>query len=378
MAKSKDETQNDTQLAYFDRDKLIWGSCLKSNEKLLLHALNSFVGADGRCFPKHNLLAEMTSLSRSSVIRVMKSLEESGVVQVEWRYRPDGSQSSNDYFLDWEALKALNHKGVSNCNRGVSKSNTRVLNSDTGGSNIEHQELTNSTTQSTNQLTTQVNIKASGNAGSGKKENFEVGSASNESKTNGGVSPGSNPESYGANENDSHSQNKGLYDRVWNPNTEGFRVDSRGWAFLPPTPKFKLPNYMATRGMQLEVLNIMDSDFTAEWNEAESQLYITTSYGDAGFEDDILGTVTSVGTNWVEYENDDICQPGNNSLRLLRDWGYKEGEFDQDWFNTRLKELWDEAVAFCAEHGKNAKALFKSRPAWCSLSINIDFDDEES
>ena len=204
MAKSNTETQ----LAYFERDKLIWNSCLKPNEKLLLHALNSFVGGDGRCFPKHKVLAEMTSLGRSSIVRIMKSLEEACVVQVEWRYRSDGSQSSNDYFLDWERLKALNCKGVSKSNRGVSKSNTPLSNSDTGCLKIEHQELLNTTNQITNQISNNIDTFFQEKSDT-DESNFETGITKNEEAIPiGNVTSGDQiPESCGRDETH-ETQNK--------------------------------------------------------------------------------------------------------------------------------------------------------------------------
>jgi Helix-turn-helix domain len=335
MSKSN-QSHDETQLAYFDRDKLIWGSCLKSNEKLLLHALNSFVGADGRCFPKHGLLAEMTSLGRSSIVRIMKSLEASCVVQVEWRYRPDGSQSSNDYFLDWEALKALNCKGVSKSNRGVSKSNTPVSNSDTGGLNLEHQELPNSTTQETTKVTAQGYTK------SDSSEYADTGESNSETNITNGepgsqsglVSSGENQQDKGRGETHETQIETDPYAKPWNK-SDRLREDKDGYAVLPPAQKHKMPRQTATRLAQYILHNEVDSEFELTLPPpGQQQCWVVSKSNTGDREDEAL-----------------------DPLRLLRSVNESNGSID---FNQLLNDCWQASVTFWED--EDALELFKNNP----------------
>jgi hypothetical protein len=219
--------------------------------------------------------------------------------------------------------------------------------------------------------------KAPGRADSTGELNKGLAKNEQEAKPVGVVSSQDQIQDSGASENDNHSQIKaGPYSTIWNPKTDPLHQDKDGWAVLPQFPKYKLANFMTTRAMQLELLNELDDDFGAEWSQADSQLWISTTHAGTGLEDDILGTVETVGSNWVEYddEEENYCHPGAASIRVLRDWGYSQGTLSQSWFNERLKELWDDSVAFCKTYGRNAKSRFKSQPVWCSLDIDIDLE----
>ena len=219
-------------------------------------------------------------------------------------------------------------------------------------------------------------IKAPGRA-ENNNSNFETSSTNNEpGGEHSGTVSGQNQQDNDGCETHETQNETDPYAKPWCSKIESFRQDKNGWAVLPQFPKHKLANFMATRAMQLELLYELDDEFSAEWLEADSQLWVTTTHAGTGLEDDILGTVETAGANWVEYddEEDNYCHPGAASIRVLRDWGYSQGKLSQSWFNERLKELWDESVLFCNAHGDNAKFLFKSRPVWESLSIDIDLE----
>lgn len=218
-------------------------------------------------------------------------------------------------------------------------------------------------------------VKAPGRADIGES-NFEPILAKEEQTTSGFASPGNQIHSCGGGETHETQIDTTPYSTIWNPKTEPFHQDEDGWAVLPQFPKYKLANFMATRAMQLELLHELDNDFEAEWSVADSQLWISTTHAGTGLEDDILGTVETAGSNWVEYddEEENYCHPGAASIRVLRNWGHSQDKLGQSWFNERLKELWDDSVRFCKKHGDNAKPLLKSRPIWESLHIEIDLE----
>lgn len=68
-------------------------------ERLLLLALAHHADRRGRCWPSHNRLAQMTGMSRRSVLRYLAELETLGLIRSEQRTRADGGKSSKMYVL---------------------------------------------------------------------------------------------------------------------------------------------------------------------------------------------------------------------------------------------------------------------------------------
>jgi Helix-turn-helix domain len=91
-------------LKHYEREKLIWDSSYEPFTKLLLLALNSFVDANGECWPSIETLMTMTAMSRNSVIRKVKLLAEHGVIINAERFDSNGRQTSNKYRLEFEKL----------------------------------------------------------------------------------------------------------------------------------------------------------------------------------------------------------------------------------------------------------------------------------
>lgn len=87
-------------LKHFDREKLVWNSTLKPHERLVLLCLNSFVDANGECFPGIDTIAKQTGHSRSSVIRIIKDLAEKKIITKDVRRR-NGKRTSNKYLIDF-------------------------------------------------------------------------------------------------------------------------------------------------------------------------------------------------------------------------------------------------------------------------------------
>jgi len=80
-----------------------WEQRLPPNSKLILMALADSADEDGKCWPRVRLIAEKCCASERTVQRVLKELEERGFLHIERRFRGDGGQSSNAYYLCLES-----------------------------------------------------------------------------------------------------------------------------------------------------------------------------------------------------------------------------------------------------------------------------------
>jgi hypothetical protein len=76
-----------------------WQLRLKPTAKFVLMALADAADDDGFCWPSIPTLARKTCLDDRSVQRIIKFLKEGGLVQVNRRFRRDGSPTSNGYLL---------------------------------------------------------------------------------------------------------------------------------------------------------------------------------------------------------------------------------------------------------------------------------------
>jgi DNA-binding Lrp family transcriptional regulator len=92
-------------LRSFERAKLIWDGDLSSNETLLLLALNTFIGGDddGKCWPGQATLAAMCKFTERTVRNTIKSLEQKGILQKEYRYN-QGHRTSNLYRVRFDSI----------------------------------------------------------------------------------------------------------------------------------------------------------------------------------------------------------------------------------------------------------------------------------
>jgi hypothetical protein len=208
------------------------------------------------------------------------------------------------------------------------------------------------------------------------ESNFETGITKGQtgSKHGGLASTQSHPDSCGGGETHETQNETDPYAKPWNSGSP-FRVDEDGWAVLPQFPKHKMANFIATRSLQLELLAEMDEDFTMEWKpEYGRQCWIATSRGEAGFEDAILGTRKSTGMGEDDYsieyndEDESYCVPGATSLRLLRNWGYERGAIDQEYYNSRLKELWNVAKEFLDQ--EDAMDIYATSPIYEYMDLD--------
>ncbi len=90
-----------------------WEQRLPPNSKLILMALADSADEIGKCWPRVRLIAEKCCASERTVQRVLKELEERGFLHIERRFRGDGGQSSNAYYLCLESPPSICHPHLS-------------------------------------------------------------------------------------------------------------------------------------------------------------------------------------------------------------------------------------------------------------------------
>jgi hypothetical protein len=91
-------------LNHFERERMIWAANVPANEKLLLLALNSFVGADGECYPGLERLASMTGFTERTCRTIRDKLKAKEIIETGRRYTESGHRTSDRYRLNFQAL----------------------------------------------------------------------------------------------------------------------------------------------------------------------------------------------------------------------------------------------------------------------------------
>lgn len=76
-----------------------WQLRLKPTIKFVLMALADAADDEGHCWPSVPTLAHKTCMDERSVQRILKVLKDSNFIEVQARYRNDGSPTSNKYRL---------------------------------------------------------------------------------------------------------------------------------------------------------------------------------------------------------------------------------------------------------------------------------------
>lgn len=72
---------------------------LSGQEKLVFILLKRFADSEGKCFPSINKLIELSQFSRSTILRILKSLEEKKVLSITHRRTKEKGDTSNMYTL---------------------------------------------------------------------------------------------------------------------------------------------------------------------------------------------------------------------------------------------------------------------------------------
>jgi hypothetical protein len=91
--------------SHFDREKLIWEAKLPTIEKFVLLALNSFVDAEGECFPGQERLAEMIGCNKRTIVSAIASLVSKEIIEKSIRLSKAG-RTSNRYRVQFDILKS--------------------------------------------------------------------------------------------------------------------------------------------------------------------------------------------------------------------------------------------------------------------------------
>ena len=76
--------------------------CPTPTSKLILILLANYADEHNSCFPSRDKIAELSNCDERTVRRSLKQLSEAGFLRVESRYRPDGGQTSNRYYLSMD------------------------------------------------------------------------------------------------------------------------------------------------------------------------------------------------------------------------------------------------------------------------------------
>lgn len=84
---------------------------LTPSEKLVLLALANYADANQRCFPSHATIATDTGLSDRTILTVLKSLEDAGLLTRQQRRRDDGSRSSDLITLTFGRGETVSPRG---------------------------------------------------------------------------------------------------------------------------------------------------------------------------------------------------------------------------------------------------------------------------
>ena len=109
-----------------------WSISLPPTPKLVLMALADIADDKGVCWPSHASLALKCSLTDRTVRRVLTHLQNTALIEVEPRFSPNGSRSSNRYRLRCENPQdnpsgALGSNGGGGGHRCPGPPDTRVL-----------------------------------------------------------------------------------------------------------------------------------------------------------------------------------------------------------------------------------------------------------
>lgn len=72
-----------------------------ASKLVLISIANALNGKSGKCCPALDLIAHESSVSRSTVIRKLKSLETDGWISVSAGFTADGRQTSNTYAINY-------------------------------------------------------------------------------------------------------------------------------------------------------------------------------------------------------------------------------------------------------------------------------------
>lgn len=99
---------NTRPLQHWERQGLIWNAQLSPTQKFVLFAYESFASADSHeCFPSYGTIAEKTGYQKRTVIDAVGELVSLGILSKESRFRPNGSQTSNNYRIIYRALMGM-------------------------------------------------------------------------------------------------------------------------------------------------------------------------------------------------------------------------------------------------------------------------------
>jgi DNA-binding transcriptional regulator YhcF (GntR family) len=78
----------------------VWYQPLKPTPKLVLMRLADFAGQDGKCYASFNRLIKDVCVSKNTIIRALKELEENGFITKIRNQRKNMGHAANSYILN--------------------------------------------------------------------------------------------------------------------------------------------------------------------------------------------------------------------------------------------------------------------------------------
>ncbi len=317
-----------SQLRHFDREKLIYDSDLKPGERHILLAVNSFVGADGECFPKQSTLADMTGYRREAVNRILKGLEAQGVISIKHQFRSKGrGQTSNRYSVNWPELANRNRETVKS--RGVTIDHTYGCDAGSQpGVTIDH--TINCPIELSNQRTDQEYREADSAKSAPTAEIENSGSIGKERGGEGSLPPDPLPEQPPKRKVPLKEKGSAATKQrplKWNP-SQPLPVDHHGWIKLPPTSSVPEEDRGRLSAAKAHAVR-------------ETQLWLSSLIEQIQIEEED-GELVVEHINGVETEKEAFSRGGDLSLRKLRGIAVRRFVTSKQEFNETLESnFWE-------------------------------------
>ncbi|WP_195963396.1 helix-turn-helix domain-containing protein [Clostridium paraputrificum] len=122
---------------YFKQTNNIFNLKLKPNQFTILSYLIRMSNEVGSCYPSMNNIAEMCSVSKSTVVRTIGELEEAGYINVNI------DNTYNIYIINYDVIETINNRPIKNKNRRSNRKSSKALEEKVSDYSIGRKQLDN-------------------------------------------------------------------------------------------------------------------------------------------------------------------------------------------------------------------------------------------
>ncbi|VYT63353.1 MarR family transcriptional regulator [Clostridium paraputrificum] len=122
---------------YFKQTNNIFNLKLKPNQFTILSYLIRMSNEAGNCYPSMNNIAEMCSVSKSTVVRTIGELEEAGYINVNI------DNTYNIYIINYDVIEKINNRPIKNKNRRSNRKSSKGLEEKVSADSIGKKQLDN-------------------------------------------------------------------------------------------------------------------------------------------------------------------------------------------------------------------------------------------